>query len=257
MDTRFITAGDGTRIAYDVQGTGPALILLHGGEQNRHYWHNLGYVSRLTPTYQVITIDIRGNGESDKPEDPAFYAHDRHMQDVLAVADACAVGQFALWGFSYGGSIGRYLAAQPDRAQAFVMMGIAFGAAASGEFRTRVEQLRAYWAPIVRAHHEGTLDLATLSAADQAEYQRNTIPLTVAWLGAMLDWPAIEPHDLRCPTLWLVGSENAPAMASVQAYHAVLPASIVQTQIVDGLNHRQELTEIDTVLPMMRAFTDR
>lgn len=255
MDTRFITAGDGTRIAYDVQGTGPALILLHGGEQNRHYWHNLGYVPRLTPEFTVITIDIRGNGESDKPEDPACYAHDRHILDVLAVADACAVDQFALWGFSYGGYIGRYLAAHGDRVQAFVMIGIAFGLGASGDFRTRVEQLRAYWAPIVRAHHEGTLDLASLSEADQAEYQRNTIPLTVAWLGAMLRWPTIEPHDLQCSTLWLVGSENPPAMASVQAYHAMLPTSSVQTQIVDGLNHRQELTEIDTVLPIMRAFT--
>jgi len=240
-----------------MQGTGPALILLHGGDQNRHYWHTLGYVSRLTPTYLVITIDIRGNGESDKPEDAAFYAHDRHMQDVLAVADACAVDQFALWGFSYGGSIGRYLAAHGDQVQAFVMMGIAFGLGASGDFRTRVEQLRAYWAPIVRAHQHGTLDLASLSEADRAEYQQNTIPRTVAWLGAMLDWPAIEPHDLRCPTLWLVGSDNAPAMASVQVYQDVLPSSQVQVQVVEGLTHRQELTEIDIVLPIMRAFTDR
>lgn len=257
MDTRFITAGDGTRIAYDVQGTGPSLILLHGGEQNRHYWHNLGYVSRLSPTYRVITIDIRGNGESDKPEDPAFYAYDRHMHDVLAVADACTVDQFALWGFSYGGSIGRYLAAHGDRVRAFVMMGIAFGLGASGDFRTRVEQLRAYWTPIVHAHQHGTLDLASLSEADRAEYQQNTIPRTVAWLGAMLDWPAVEPHDLRCPTLWLVGSNNAPALASVQVYQNVLPSSHVQVQVVEGLTHRQELTEIDTVLPIMWAFTNR
>ena len=256
MTTHVITSDNGTRIAYDVQGSGPALILLHGGEQTRHYWHTLGYVSRLSPAYRVITIDIRGNGDSDKPEDPAWYTHDQHIQDVLAVADACAADHFALWGFSYGGSIGRYLAAQPDRVRAFVMMGIAFGAAASGDFRMRVEQLQARWAPIVRAHQQGTLDLASLSAADQAEYQRNTIPLTVAWLGAMLDWPAIEPHDLRCPTLWLVGSNNAPAMASVQAYHDVLP-SHVHAHVVTGLNHRQELTEIDTVLPMMQVFTDR
>jgi pimeloyl-ACP methyl ester carboxylesterase len=181
MDTRFITADDGTRIAYDVQGTGPALILLHGGEQNRQYWHTLGYVSRLSPAYRVITIDIRGNGESDKPEDPTFYAYDRHLHDVLAVADACVVDQFGLWGFSYGGYIGRYLAAHGDRVQAFVMIGIAFGLGASGDFRARVEQLRDYWAPIVRAHHEGTLDLAPLSEADQAEYQRNTAHGGVAW----------------------------------------------------------------------------
>jgi hypothetical protein len=57
--------------------------------------------------------------------------------------------------------------------------------------------------------------------------------------------------------LWLVGSNNAPAMASVQAYQDVLPSSQVQVEVVAGLTHRQELTEIDTVLPIMRAFTDR
>ncbi len=46
-------------------------------------------------------------------------------------------------------------------------------------------------------------------------------------------------------------------MASVQAYQDVLPSSQVQVEVVAGLTHRQELTEIDTVLPIMWAFTDR
>ena len=238
-----------------MQGTGPALILLHGGGQTRQEWHNLGYVHQLSPAYRVITIDIRGNGESDKPEDPAFYTADRHIHDVLAVADACAADHFALWGFSYGGNIGRYLAAQLDRVRAFVMMGIPFGLAASGDFRTHIEQMHARWEPIVQAHRQGTFDPASLSEAEHARYQRNNMPVTLAWLSAMLDWPAIEPQDLRCPTLWLVGSDNAPTMASVQTYHDVLPSSTVQAQVVPGLDHRQELTEIDTVLPIMRAFT--
>ena len=47
MDTRFATSPDGTRIAYDGTGTGPAIVLLHGGGGTRHDWHEAGYVERL------------------------------------------------------------------------------------------------------------------------------------------------------------------------------------------------------------------
>jgi len=47
LTTSFATSADGYRIAYDSSGTGPALILLHGGGQNRRIWHDHGYVARL------------------------------------------------------------------------------------------------------------------------------------------------------------------------------------------------------------------
>lgn len=52
-------------------------------------------------------MDLRGHGESDLPEDPADYAINKLCQDILAVADACEVERFSLWGMSYGGKVGR------------------------------------------------------------------------------------------------------------------------------------------------------
>lgn len=40
--TRYATSADGARIAFDVTGSGPALMLLHGGGQNRRAWHEAG-----------------------------------------------------------------------------------------------------------------------------------------------------------------------------------------------------------------------
>jgi pimeloyl-ACP methyl ester carboxylesterase len=62
METVYTTSPDGTRIAYDVTGTGPALMLLHGGMQTRRVWHDLGSVDRLRPRFSVVTVDLRGNG---------------------------------------------------------------------------------------------------------------------------------------------------------------------------------------------------
>ncbi|MBU1879225.1 MAG: alpha/beta fold hydrolase, partial [Chloroflexi bacterium] len=118
MTTRFSTSPDGTRIAYDVAGRGPALMLLHGAGKTRRDWHTLGYVERLSPDFTVITVDIRGTGESDRPLDIASYAIERICGDLYAVADACDSQRFAVCGFSFGGNIARYLGAWSQRVTA-------------------------------------------------------------------------------------------------------------------------------------------
>jgi pimeloyl-ACP methyl ester carboxylesterase len=188
MNASFATAPDGTRIAYDISGTGPALILLHGGGHTRQNWHDVGYVQRLQHACTVIAVDIRGNGASDQPTDPTAYTITKHIQDILAVADACGVERFTLWGFSYGGNIGRYLAAQSARIAKLIMIGIPFGLGVAGSFRESICAFRDRWAPSVSALQAGTLDLATLTQAAQDEWQQISVPLTLAWLTAMLDW---------------------------------------------------------------------
>jgi pimeloyl-ACP methyl ester carboxylesterase len=255
MKTAFTTSPDGTRIAYDVTGTGPALMLLHGGMQTRRVWHELGYVERLCARFTVITVDLRGNGESDANAREDAFRIDRLCEDLLAVADAAGASHFAMWGFSYGANVGRYLAARSDRVDAMAIIGIPFGPAASGRFRQMIIDLQKKWRPVLQADRAGTLDVSAMSDTDRAIWQRGTVPLTIAWLGAMLEWPAVEPDDLRCRTLWLVGSANENAMESVRAYEHVLAGTLVTLAIVSGLTHEAELTRIDDVLPRLEQFT--
>ncbi|MAT96758.1 MAG: hypothetical protein CL608_06410 [Anaerolineaceae bacterium] len=258
MITSSIIAPDRTQIVYDIVGEGPAILLLHGGGggQTRQSWHEAGYVARLKNAFKVITMDIRGHGDSDKPTDPAAYAIETMCDDILAVADACDVKVFTLWGFSYGGNIGRYLAAQSNRVEKIIIMGIPFGHAASGAFREFITNFRAHWQPILQAQQAGSFDPTTLSEEDQDVMANMDVSVTLAWLTAMLDWGLNEPNDLRCPVLWISGSENEGTVASMRAYEektAVSPN--VQIQIIDGLNHPQEFEAIDRVFPIMLAFT--
>jgi pimeloyl-ACP methyl ester carboxylesterase len=71
----------------------------------------------------------------------------------------------------------------------------------------------------------------------------------------MLDWPAVVPADFRCPTLWLMGSEDRHAMDSLREYEGSLAGSQVQVHIVEGLDHEQVFEQIDRVFPTMLAFT--
>jgi pimeloyl-ACP methyl ester carboxylesterase len=114
---------------------------------------------------------------------------------------------------------------------------------------------RDHWIPILQAKTDGTLDIHTLSQEDRDALQKFNMPVTIAWISGMLEWGRIGPGDIRCPTLWLAGSKNPSAMSGIREYGATLKGSNIQVQIVEDLDHMQELTEIERVLPLMLTFT--
>lgn len=253
--TRVATSRDGTRIAYDITGSGPVVMLLHGGGQTRRSWHEGGYVERLGKQFTVVSVDARGHGESDKPATAAAYEIDRLVEDVLAVADAAGATSFSLWGFSYGANIGRYVALASTRVRSMVYIGIPFGPAAGGTFRDTIVALRTKWTPIVEAHRAGKLDEQSLTDADRQTWQRGTVPVNLAWLSAMLDYRAVEPMVIPCPTLWIVGTANTDAMSSVMEYKVKLAGTRVSLVLLESLTHPQELERVDQTLPPALEFT--
>lgn len=104
-ETRFAT-NRGQRIAYDVTGEGPAVVLQHGLFGNRGGMHDTGYVGALSDAYRVICIDSVGHGESDKPADPTPYARAARAGDVADVLDAEGIDRAHFIGYSMGGWIG-------------------------------------------------------------------------------------------------------------------------------------------------------
>lgn len=255
MSPLITNSPDGTPIAYDRSGTGPALILLHGGGSGREAWQEAGYIERLRHDFTVITPDLRGHGDSGMPIRPSDYTADKMLQDILAVANACRVEQFTLWGFSFGGKVGRYVAAHSERVNKIVLMGTPLGPYISSEFRKQLADFNAHWNPILDSRTSGRLDLAALSGEDHELLAHKNVPAMMAWGQAMLDWPAVEPAEILCPALWLVGSEDTVAMITVRQYQRSLNASKVQLHIVEGLNHGQIFGNIDRVLATMLAFT--
>lgn len=258
MNTRFATSNDLTRIAFDISGTGSPILLLHGGGGSRMDWREAGYVARLSQEFTVIAMDLRGHGESDKPTDPACYTTEKMGQDILAVADACNTEHFILCGYSFGGNVGRYLAASSDRVSRMVMLGNRM-AGSSDEHRQFVFDFRARWAPVVEAARSGAFDPKSLSQKDQEDIQElsfpgELLPSVLAWSTAMLDWSTVTPADFCCPTLWLIGSENEKALESFKEYEEELPGSNVQVRMFEGMNHAQEFENVEQVLPVILSF---
>jgi pimeloyl-ACP methyl ester carboxylesterase len=102
----FVTAPDGIRIHYEVEGSGAPLVLQHGFTDSLMVWYERGYVDALRHIYRLILIDARGHHLSDKPHEEEAYAEDRFAADVVAVMDELRVDRVHYWGYSMGGLIG-------------------------------------------------------------------------------------------------------------------------------------------------------
>lgn len=103
----FVTTDDGTRLSVHEWGNpqGPAIVFVHGIAQSQLAF---GRQMRepLTTKYRLITYDLRGHGESDKPLSEAAYTSGKRMSDDLqAVINATRADKPVLVGWSLGGIV--------------------------------------------------------------------------------------------------------------------------------------------------------
>jgi pimeloyl-ACP methyl ester carboxylesterase len=245
-------SADGTPIAYEVTGTGPALMLLHGAGQTRRSWKDIGYVDRLSDRFTVITLDQRGTGDSGKPLTADAYALDRVLGDLLAVADAAGAKQFHLWGFGQGATVGRYLAARSDRVVSAVLVGASMGPAVTGVLKDAIAAMRDKWQPLVDAQAAGTLDMKTLSPGERSAWESG-VAVSVLALGALVDYPPLEPAEINVPTLWIVGAEDS-SMEHARQYTGKLDGTKVTFKSLSSVSYSDSFIKTDQVLAEIEPF---
>ena len=102
----YFTSFDGTRIHYDVKGKGDAIILVHGFIVDGESWKRTSlHCDLLEKGFKVITLDMRGNGKSDKPQNEEAYQHDAEAKDIMALATLLKVKKYNAVGYSRGSII--------------------------------------------------------------------------------------------------------------------------------------------------------
>jgi proline iminopeptidase len=83
-------------------GSGAPLVVVHGGPGASHDYF-LPYLLPLARHNQLIFMDERGSGKSEKLEDPSGYTVENMVEDVEAVRQRLHLGKISLLGHSYGG----------------------------------------------------------------------------------------------------------------------------------------------------------
>jgi pimeloyl-ACP methyl ester carboxylesterase len=121
--TEFFPSYDGTRLAYQVQGSGSPLVCLPGGPgRNPAYLGDLGGVGKLADR-ELVFLELRGTGTSAVPADPAMYRCDRMTEDVEALRAHLGLDQMDLLGHSAGGDLALlYAVRYPDRIGRLILL---------------------------------------------------------------------------------------------------------------------------------------
>jgi pimeloyl-ACP methyl ester carboxylesterase len=137
-----VTSKDGTPIAFDRQGSGPAVILVGGAFVDRS--ENASLATELAERFTVYNYDRRGRGDSG---DTLPYAVERELEDIEALI-AEAGGSAHLYGISSGGALALEAAAAGIAIDKLAVYEVPYNMADDGPQRQReyVEQLETFLA---------------------------------------------------------------------------------------------------------------
>jgi pimeloyl-ACP methyl ester carboxylesterase len=121
---------DGVKIHYLVQGKGEPLVLIHGFAADiQTNWALPGILKSLAKDYQVIALDCRGHGRSEKPHEPKQYGK-AMMEDVVRLLDHLHIKRAHIVGYSMGGGIAlEFLMRHPDRVETATIGGFGISTA--------------------------------------------------------------------------------------------------------------------------------
>lgn len=244
----FATSSDGTRIAYDADGSGPPVILVGGAMQFRGFDSNTVAMAKLLAArgYTVINFDRRGRGESAQA--PSFTLADT-IEDLRALIDAAGAPS-ALFGSSSGGSICLAAAAAGLPVTAMVLwetpLGEELGTDSAANLAGLREKLAAGDGDDVIAYYMKDMPPEWLEGARSSPGW----PVMTS-MGPSLEadteslaWTQSAPRaelwaSIQAPTLALVGEQTLPIMPPVaDSIAANVPHG--STGVIPAANHSWE-----------------
>jgi pimeloyl-ACP methyl ester carboxylesterase len=251
----FAASRDGTRIAFEKAGRGPALVIVSGALSHRAGAKPLA--GRLTDHFTVYTYDRRGRGESN---DTKPYAVDREVEDLGAIVE-----QAGNEAYLYGVSSGAALALQgamtlgPTKVSKLALYEPPFGQEerAFNEQKDRVNQL-------VQTGKPGDAAAFFLSAIGTAPQALEDMKRSPAWEGirkmdftlaydyAVLGDGSVPDSvkDITIPTLVLSGEKSTPfILATADRIAERIPNA--QRKILRGQTHQ---AAPEAVAPLLIEF---
>ncbi len=116
----FVREIDGERIHYLDEGSGPAMVLIHGFGCSTFSWRHV--MPQLTGRHRVIALDLPGFGYSDR-SGALVYSLERHADRVVRLLDTLGVGRATIVGHSMGGAVAQRVATgYPGRVNRLVLL---------------------------------------------------------------------------------------------------------------------------------------
>ena len=243
----------GARIHYQVEGTGPPVVIVHGFSDSLVDWYEAGYVEALRDDYRLVMIDCRGHGLSDKPHAQEAYTMEMRVADVHAVMDAMDIETAHYWGYSMGSRIGfGVFESAPERILSVIMAGIDQHGTHPRRFENRIRFLSKGIEPYLEGF-EGRFGRMEPEAKRARFLQNDCLAMIASTMGLrdhVRDYSDLS-EQLTVPCLSYDGDEDA-FHDDARTFADTLPdAKFVS---LPGQDHGGTFTRSDLVLPHVQEF---
>lgn len=252
---REVVSPDGTRIHYEVYGSGPTVLLAHGSLMEGASWVEAGYTESLS-AFRCVVMDCRGYGSSDKPVDPAAYELERYVDDIAAIAAAVEAERFGIAGYSWGTAGGwKTSVDHPGRVAAFVAIGGWHPNLYSFDLeimeKTRIEPMQ----------NMGVQGIAEYMKMEEGPlpgwWERQVLacdpPAYIAQRYAAVNWTRVPPTEVTSPVLLISGAKEDTARDSALIAGVLDDGAAV---IVEGRGHCQNFIAPETI-EATKSFFER
>ena len=247
-------------VAYSIEGSGPALYMVHGIGSRQSTWTAL--IDGLKDDFTCVSYDLRGHGDSPVP--PVPYLLDELVEDLEALRKRLGHETIHIVGHSLGGQIGpAYARLHPDRIRSVSLLSTAAGRTPDDSAKVKgvvaamrtqgVEALlrtlidRWYTDPFIAANPD-KIDARIQQVIDTPE----DVFLSVFDVYAsteMLPWLP----QVTCPCLVLTGENDGGCNPRLnQLIASALPES--ELVILPDLKHSILIEGSDAVLPPLKDF---
>lgn len=245
----------GESIHVTVDGHGPAILFLAGTGQDSSDWHRAGYVASLCDSYQVIAVDLPGQGRSRGSTDAADYYLAPMLASLETVANDLGLSGFALLGYSFGGALALQAAAHLPRVRVVIAMGTTSARPVDAEMAARAASQARH---VHQAKSDGSLETLSLTPAQLRTAVRMDIPAHIAALHGQATWPLLDLRQLRCPGLLYLSPDDAAAAADLLAALGDAPGSTPRVRLTPhvepGLDHESLFEQSQRALNRIEPF---
>jgi pimeloyl-ACP methyl ester carboxylesterase len=215
---------NGIRLFYGEIGSGPPVLMLHGGLANSDYFGH--QVRALADRHRVIVVDSRGHGRSTRDDRP--FGYDLLADEVLALLDVLAIAKTDIVGWSDGGIIALDIAMRhPNRVGRI----FAFGANTSkSALKDGFDQNPVFAAYIKRAGEE----YAKISPTP-TEYEAFLDQIGRMWASEP-EWSDAQLKTIRSPVMVADGEHDEGIKREHTEYMAAtIPGA--RLLLMPGLSH--------------------
>ena len=248
-----IARGSGLRIYYELLGTGRPLILLHGSMGSTESWRMTGYTEALADAFQLILVDLRGHGRSDRPTGAKAYLTTSQVDDITAVLDDLELESAAVLGWSRGGDVALATAAiHPERVEAIAIVGASADTVGFGDVAPPPMKMARSMAARLSKQGMTTVETELIEKGrpEWANALRRADPKAMASLWRSLT--LVKPIDKRLgdlmqPMLAIWGEREKPEPMPPLPVHA-------QVSVLPGEDHYGAFSRSDLIVPQVRAF---